>query len=46
VELLRDTKRNSETMILLHYVKKKTQKLEKQDREIAEKRMMEVIKND
>ncbi len=38
--------RNSETMILLHYVKKKTQKLEKQDREIAEKRMMEVIKND
>ena len=38
--------RNAETMVLLHYVKKKTQKLEKQDREIAEKRMMEVIRND
>lgn len=38
--------RNPETMVLLHYIKKKTQKLAKQDREIAEKRMMEVIRND
>lgn len=38
--------RNIETMVLLHYVKKKTQKLEKRDCDIAEKRMMEVINND
>ena len=37
---------NSDTMVILHYVKKKTQKLEKKDKELAEKRMMEVLKND
>jgi phage-related protein len=30
-------------MVLLHYVKKKTQKLELKDRDIGEKRMMEVL---
>ncbi len=34
---------SSELMILLHYVKKKTQKLETNDREISEKRMMEAL---
>ena len=38
--------RNADIMVLLHYVKKKTQKLEKQDKELAEKRMMEVLNND
>ncbi len=36
---------NADMMVLLHYIKKKTQKLELQDRELAESRMMEVIKN-
>lgn len=31
-----------DVMVLLHYVKKKTQKLENKDKELAEKRMMEV----
>ena len=30
-------------MVLLHYVKKKMQKLEVKEREISEKRMMEVL---
>lgn len=34
---------SSKLMVLLHYVKKKTQKLEKKDRSISEKRMMEVL---
>lgn|GEM_PF-648361 len=34
---------NSDSMVILHYVKKKTQKLEKKDKELAEKRMMEVL---
>lgn len=38
--------RNADMMILLHYVKKKTQQLEKKDRELAEKRMMEVFSNE
>lgn len=38
--------RNADMMVLLHYVKKKTQKLEKKDRELAEKRMMEVFNNE
>ncbi len=36
---------NADSMVLLHYIKKKTQKLELQDRELAESRMMEVLKN-
>jgi len=35
-----------DTMVLLHYVKKKTQKLDTKDRDVAEKRMMEVLLND
>jgi|TARA_R110002167_G_scaffold184717_1_gene385178 phage-related protein len=35
--------KSSDLMVLLHYVKKKTQKLEVKDREIGEKRMMEVL---
>ena len=35
--------KSSELMVLLHYVKKKTQKLEVKDRELGEKRMMEVL---
>lgn len=38
--------KEAEIMVLLHYVKKKTQKLEINDREIAEQRMMEVFKNE
>ena len=35
--------KNDDLMVLLHYVKKKTQKLEIKDRDIGEKRMMEVL---
>lgn len=35
--------KNSDLMVLLHYVKKKTQKLEVKERELSEKRMMEVL---
>ncbi len=35
--------KNVELMVLLHYVKKKTQKLEVKERDIGEKRMMEVL---
>ena len=38
--------REAKTMVLLHYVKKKTQKLDPKDRETAEKRMLEVLKNE
>ena len=37
---------DTNTMILLHYLKKKTQKLDPKDRSIAEKRMLEVLKNE
>lgn len=36
----------AETMVLLHYVKKKTQKLEVSDKTIAEKRLAEVMKHE
>lgn len=36
---------NVDTLVILHYVKKKTQKLEQKDKDIAEKRMMEVLNN-
>ncbi|WP_208123288.1 type II toxin-antitoxin system RelE/ParE family toxin [Facilibium subflavum] len=35
--------KSSELIVLLHYVKKKTQKLETNDLDISEKRMMEVL---
>ena len=38
--------KDTNTMILLHYLKKKTQKLDPKDRSIAEKRMLEVLKNE
>ncbi|WP_119328241.1 type II toxin-antitoxin system RelE/ParE family toxin [Cysteiniphilum halobium] len=37
---------DSNAMVLLHYVKKKTQKLENKDKDIAEKRMSEVLRNE
>tara|TARA_B110000879_G_scaffold177242_2_gene231659 strand:- start:988 stop:1326 length:339 start_codon:yes stop_codon:yes gene_type:complete len=37
---------DNKTMVLLHYVKKKTQKLDTQEKDTAEKRMMEVLQND
>lgn len=38
--------KDAQTMVLLHYVKKKTAKLAISDRDIAEKRMSEVLKHD
>ena len=35
--------KNAELMVLLHYIKKKTQKLDIKERDIGEKRMMEVL---
>ena len=35
--------KNAELMVLLHYIKKKTQKLDIKERDIGERRMMEVL---